>query len=52
MHKLFSLHIEQQLIEIRSQKVRIDRDVALWYAAAAKGINEAVKNETDKFNGH
>ena len=41
--------IEARLIELRGQKVLIDRDVAELYGVETKGVNEAVKNNPDKF---
>ena len=42
-------HIEKNLITIQGQKVLIDRDVAALYGVETKRINEAVKNNLDKF---
>jgi hypothetical protein len=42
-------NIEKKLIEIRNQKVLIDSDVAEIYGVETKRINEAVKNNSDKF---
>lgn len=42
-------HIENRLMEIRHHKVLIDRDVAALYGVETKRINEAVKNNLDKF---
>lgn len=42
-------HIEHLLIEINNHRVLIDRDVAQLYGVATKRINEAVKNNPDKF---
>lgn len=42
-------NIEDLLITIDSQQVLIDRDVAQLYGVATKRINEAVKNNPDKF---
>jgi len=41
--------IEARLIELRGQKVLIDRDVAELYGVETKRVNEAVKNNPDKF---
>ena len=41
--------IEVRLIELRGQKVLIDRDVAELYGVETKRVNEAVKNNPDKF---
>ena len=46
-------HIENKLKEIRNQKVLIDSDVADFYGVETKRINEAVKNNPEKFpNGY
>ncbi|MDG1821750.1 MAG: ORF6N domain-containing protein [Flavobacteriaceae bacterium] len=42
-------YIEKNLISIQGQKVLIDRDVAQLYGVETKRINEAVKNNLDKF---
>ena len=45
--------IENKLTEIRNQKVLIDSDVADIYGVETKRINEAVKNNPEKFpNGY
>ncbi len=41
--------IEARLIELRGQKVLIDRDVAALYGVETRRVNEAVKNNLDKF---
>lgn len=41
--------IESKIIEIREKKVLLDRDVATIYGVATKRINEAVKNNMDRF---
>ncbi len=41
--------IENRLIEIRGQKVLLDSDVAELYGVETKRINEAVKNNPEKF---
>ena len=42
-------NIERKLLEIRNQRVLIDSDVAKSYGVETKRINEAVKNNPDKF---
>jgi len=42
-------NIESKLFEVRGQKVLIDFDVAEIYCIETKRINEAVKNNPDKF---
>lgn len=41
--------IETRLIELRGQKVLIDRDVAELYGVETRRVNEAVKNNLEKF---
>ena len=41
--------IETYLIELRGKKVLIDRDVATLYGVETKRVNEAVKNNPDRF---
>jgi len=41
--------IEEKLLEIRNKKVLLDRDVAHLYGIETKRVNEAVKNNPDKF---
>lgn len=41
--------IQESILEIRSQKVLLDQDVALIYGVETKRINEAVKNNPEKF---
>jgi len=42
-------NIQELILEIRGQKVIIDSDVAELYGVETKRINEAVKNNPDKF---
>ena len=42
-------NIEDLLIPIKNQQMLIDRDVAQLYGVATKRINEAVKNNPEKF---
>ncbi len=45
--------VQEKLIEVRNIKVLIDADVAELYGVETKRINEAVKNNLDKFpNGY
>ena len=45
--------VERRLISLRGQRVLIDRDVAVLYGVETKRLNEAVKNNPDKFpNGY
>ncbi|CAM4447481.1 MAG: hypothetical protein LEGION0398_MBIBDBAK_00682 [Legionellaceae bacterium] len=41
--------VQSKLIDIRNQKVLIDADVAELYGIETKRINEAVKNNPEKF---
>ena len=42
-------NIENLIIEIRGQKVLLDRDIAVLYSVETRDINKAVKNNPDKF---
>ena len=47
---LIQMHeIEARLIELRGQKVLVDRDVAELYGVETRRVNEAVKNNLEKF---
>ncbi len=41
--------VKSSIVELRSQKVIIDRDVADIYGVETKRINEAVKNNPERF---
>nr|WP_197530228.1 ORF6N domain-containing protein [Deferribacter desulfuricans] len=41
--------IEDLIIEIRGEKVLLDSDVAKIYGVETKRVNEAVKNNPEKF---
>ena len=41
--------IEACLIELRGQKVLLDRDVTILYGVETKRVNEALRNNPDKF---
>ena len=43
--------IENRIITIRGEKVLIDGEVAEVYGVETKRVNEAVKNNRDKFPG-
>lgn len=43
------IKIEDMIYEIRGKKVMLDRDLAKLYGVEIKRINEAVKNNIDKF---
>ena len=44
-------NVESKIVEIRGQKVIIDSDVAELYGVKTKEINQAVKNNPEKFPG-
>ncbi len=41
--------VQDKIIDIRGKKVIIDNDVAVLYGVETKRVNEAVKNNPDKF---
>ena len=41
--------VEARMIQIRGQYVLLDRDVAALYGVETKRVNEAVRNNPDKF---
>lgn len=41
--------IEEKLLDVRNKKVLLDRDVAHLYGIETKRVNEAVKNNPEKF---
>ena len=41
--------VEEKILNIRGQQVILDRDIADLYGVETKRINEAVKNNPDKF---
>ncbi len=41
--------IESKLILVRGQKVLLDRDVAALYGIETKRVNEAYRNNPEKF---
>ena len=41
--------LEEKILEIRGQRVLLDSDVATIYSVETKRINEAVRNNPDKF---
>lgn len=51
MHKSLAhfQEVENKVIELRSKKILLDADVAILYGVETKRINEAVKNNPDKF---
>jgi hypothetical protein len=42
-------HVQEKIIIIRNQNVIVDADVAELYGVETKRINEAVKNNPEKF---
>ena len=53
MSKLNSIkkfeNLTEMIVELRGESVLLDRDVADLYGVETKRINEAVKNNPDKF---
>jgi len=49
MNSLNLEKIEEFILEIRNKKVILDSDIAVLYGVETKRINEAVKNNPDKF---
>lgn len=41
--------VEKRIIELRGMKVLLDSDVAMLYGVETKRVNEAVRNNPDKF---
>ncbi|MDR2912979.1 MAG: ORF6N domain-containing protein [Alistipes sp.] len=41
--------VDDKIITLRNQKVILDRDLAVLYGVQTKRVNEAVKNNPDKF---
>ena len=41
--------VEEKIIDVREQKVILDRDVAVLYGVTTREINQAVKNNPRKF---
>src|SRR3972149_8820817 len=44
-------NIQELIVELRGQKAILDSDIAKLYGVQTKRINEAVKNNSDKFPG-
>lgn len=42
--------VEKRIVAVRGQQVLVDRDVAALYGVETKRINEAVKNNPEKFS--
>jgi len=50
MHEIIDdQYLQNRLLEIRNQRVLLDSDVAALYGVETKRINEAVKNNPEKF---
>jgi len=43
------IDVDSKIIEIRNTKVLLDRDIAELYGVETREINQAVKNNPDKF---
>ena len=41
--------VEDKIVEIRNQRVLLDRDVALLYGVQTREVNQAVRNNPQKF---
>jgi len=41
--------VENKIIELRNQKVLLDSDIGILYGVTTKEINQAVKNNPEKF---
>ena len=41
--------VKSRILEVRNQQVLLDRDVAALYGVETKRVNEAVRNNPDKF---
>ena len=41
--------VEVKMLQVKGQRVLLDRDVAEFYGVETKRINEAVKNNPEKF---
>ena len=48
-HAIRFENLQKRIIELRGQMVLLDADVAELYGVETKRINEAVKNNPDKF---
>jgi len=46
---MFTIDVESKIVEIRKTKVLLDIDVAALYSVGTKEVNQAVKNNPDKF---
>ena len=44
-----TIDVDSKIVEIRKIKVILDSDVASLYEVGTKRVNEAVKNNPDKF---
>jgi hypothetical protein len=42
-------NLEELLIELRGENILLDADVAVIYGVETKRVNEAIKNNPDKF---
>ena len=49
MHVIKQDKVQEKIITLRNQKIIIDADVAELYGVETKRINEAVKNNSEKF---
>jgi len=51
MNPISTDSIQPLIIEVRGERVLLDRDVAAIYGVATRDINKAVSNNPDKFPG-
>lgn len=48
-HQIITTSVEERLLTIRDQQVLVDRDVAELYNVETREVNQAVRNNPDKF---
>jgi hypothetical protein len=46
---LVPLHVESKILEIRGERVMLDRDLAEVYGVTTSGLNQAVKRNEERF---
>ena len=46
---LDTIDVQSRLLELRGQRVLLDRDVAVLYGVQTREINQAIRNNPDKF---
>lgn len=50
--EVLTVKIEDKLMLVRDQYVLLDRDVAALYGVETRAVNQAVKNNPEKFPVH